>query len=204
MNSLKYPFSYTKSMSEESDAPHEEILLLKKRIKEQERQIKSLNSRMETRTKREKMFMKALGINNRTKTDEVLPVAQATRSLLALEETFIDMQKKIGGVLKALKTHRESIVRLNKRVYREDSRNSIQMELQIMRNTLAIMAMNGMAYNPEIIDDIEEVEEMLDSKKDLAKIKKKKAVLDRRYRRELERYDIHKIHEEKAHLPGYR
>ena len=191
-------------MSEETNAMREEISLLKKRINEQERRIKSLNSRMETRVKRERMFMKSLGINNRTKPDDVLPVAQATRSLLALEETFIDMQKKIGSVLKALKTHRESIVRLNKRVYREDSRNSIQLELHIMRNTLAIMAMNGMAYNPEIIDDIEEVEEMLDGRKDLAKIKKKKAVLDRRYRRELERYDIHKIHEEKAHLPGYR
>lgn len=191
-------------MNEEMDAVREEISLLKKRIKEQERHIKSLNSRMETRVKREKMFMKALGINNRTKPDDVLPVAQATRSLLALEETFIDMQKKIGSVLKALKTHRESIVRLNKRVYREDSRNSIQLELHIMRNTLAIMAMNGMAYNTELIDDIEELEEMLDNSEDLAKIKKKKTVLERRYREELELYDVHKIHEEKAHLPGYR
>ncbi len=191
-------------MSDETEALREEITLLKKRIREQERRIKSLDSRMQTRVKREKLFMKALDINNRTKADEVVPVAQAARSILALEDTFLDMQKRIGSVLKALKTHRESIVRLNKRVYREDSRNSMRLELRIMRNTLAIMAMNGMAYNTEILDEIDELEELLESEKDLSVIKKEKKRLDRRYRKELERYDIKKIHEQKAHIPGYR
>jgi len=191
-------------MTDETERLRDEITLLKKRIKEQERQIKSLDSRMQTRTKRERMFMKSLDINNRTKADEVLPVAQATRSILALEDTFLDMQKRIGSVLKALKTHRESIVRLNKRVYREDSRNNIRLELHIMRNTLAIMAMNGMAYGTEILDNITELENMLDSEKDMAKIKKEKKRLDRRYKKELSHYDIHKIHDKRSHIPGYR
>lgn len=159
---------------------------------------------MATRTKREKLFMKALGINNRTKPEQVVPVAQAARSILALEDTFLETQKKIGSMLKALKTHRESIVRLNKRVYREDSRNTIRMELHIMKNTLAIMAMNGMAYDSSIFEEIEELEEMLDTKKDLAAIKKEKKRLDRKYREEMKRYDIKRIHEKKAHIPGYR
>lgn len=182
----------------------EEILLLKRRLKEQERQIKSLNSRMDTRTKRERMFMKSLGINNRTKAEDVFPVAHSVKSLLALEETFIDMQKKLGIVLRAIKTHRESILRLKRRLYTDEARKSIEMELNIMRNTLAIMAMNGVAYSTRIIDQIKEVEEMLEDKKDLKDIKKKMAVLRKKYSEEMERYDIEKIHERKAHLPGYR
>ena len=186
------------------DPIRDEVVLLKKRIKEQDKRIKSLESKMETRMRREKLFMKALGINNRTKPEQVVPVAQAARSILALEDTFLEMQKRIGSVLKALKTHRESIVRLNKRVYREDSRNNIRMELHIMKNTLAIMAMNGMAYDSSIFEEIEALEEMLDKKKDLAAIKKEKKRLDGKYRDEMKRYDIKSIHEKKAHIPGYR
>jgi len=191
-------------MSREKDAIEEEILLLKRRLKEQERQIKSLNSRMDTRTKREKMFMKSLGINNRTKPEDVFPVTHSVKSLLALEETFIDMQKKLGIVLRAIKTHRESILRLKRRLYTEEARKDIEMELNIMRNTLAIMSMNGMAYSTRIIDQIKEIEEMLENKKDLKDVKKNMAVLRKKYSEEIERYDIEKIHEKKAHLPGYR
>jgi len=191
-------------MSREKDAIEEEILLLKRRLKEQERQIKSLNSRMDTRTKREKMFMKSLGINNRTKPEDVFPVTHSVKSLLALEETFIDMQKKLGIVLRAIKTHRESILRLKRRLYTEEARKDIEMELNIMRNTLAIMSMNGMAYSTRIIEQIKEIEEMLENKKDLKDVKKNMAVLRKKYSEEIERYDIEKIHEKKAHLPGYR
>jgi chromosome segregation ATPase len=122
------------------------------------KRITSLEGKMDTRTKREDVLMTALGLRPQTKKGEKGAIGDLTQSILKVDEHILNMGKRIENMLSALKNHREYLIRLNKKVYKVDPVKRIEMEIEIMSNTLSIMALSGFDINKGLFSEMKRVE----------------------------------------------
>ncbi len=183
----------------------EEIKTLKDTSREQKKQLKSLESKMETRTKREEVVMSTLDINSRTKKGHRSAVSDLNSSLIKTDEHLLKLSKRMENVLSAIKNHREYLIRLNKRVYKEDPVKLIDMELDVMCNTLNVMALSGFGIDKGLFNDVKKIRKLMDKKDiELSKIKKRMSTFTRKFDDEMERFDFESIYKKAEHIPGYR
>jgi hypothetical protein len=172
---------------------------------EQGRVIRSLEGRMETRVKREEVVMKALNFSSRTKKGENGVIGELNRSILKTEEYLLHMGKRIDNILSAIKNHREYLIRLNRKVYRADAKKFIEIEIEIINNTLSIMALSGFDINKSIFTDTKRIKKMIAKEDvDLAKVRKSMERLESKFDDEMERFDYESIFKESHDIPGYR
>ena len=183
----------------------DEIKVLKDTGREQKKQLKSLTSKMETRVKREEVVMSTLDINTRTKKGQRSAISDLNRSLIKTDEHLLKMSKRMENVLSAIKNHREYLIRLNKRVYKEDPVKLIDMELDVMCNTLNVMALSGFGIDKGLFNDVKKIRKLMDKKDiELSKIKKRMSTFTRKFDDEMERFDFESIYKKAEHIPGYR
>lgn len=177
---------------------------LKGTNKDNVKRLNSLENKLETRIKREEMMMTTLGYHSRSKKGDKSMLDELGRAVLKSEEYLLHTGKRIDNILSAVKNHREYLVKLNKRVYKADAREKIQLELDIMSNTLSIMIIKGFDFDKSLLKDIERVKDMMDKKdSEVTKIKKRMDRLDKKFEEELERFDFKSIYEKKKDIPGY-
>ncbi|MCK4266258.1 MAG: hypothetical protein KAX31_03190, partial [Thermoplasmata archaeon] len=161
--------------------------------------------RMETRIKREEVLMKAMGVSSRTKKGERGVIEDLNRSILKTEEYLLHMGKRIDNILAAMKNHREYLIKLNRKVYKIDAKKFMEIELEIINNTLSIMAMSGFDINKSIFSDTKKLKTMLGKKDvELSKVKKRMERLESKFDDEMERFDYESIFKKKDDIPGYR
>ena len=179
---------------------------LKTRSKENEKKLATTEKKLETRIKREEILMAALGISNRTKKgDPGKKIAALNTGLLKTEEYLLHTGKRIDNILNAVKNHREYLVKLNSKVNKVGAKEKIEMELDIMSNTLSIMMLNGFDFDKSLIKDIERTRKEMEKKDaELGKLKKRMGRLERKFEEELERFDFSSIYSKKKDIPGYR
>ena len=183
----------------------EEVKTLKDTGREQKKQLKSLEGKMETRTKREEVVMAALDISNRTKKGQRNSIIDLNRSLIKTDEHLLKLGKRMENVLSAIKNHREYLIRLNKRVYKEDPVKLIDMELDVMCNTLNVMALSGFSIDKGLFNDVKKIRKLMDKKDfELSKVKKRMSTFTRKFDDEMERFDFESIYKKAEHIPGYR
>ena len=183
----------------------DEIKALKDTGREQKKQLKSLTSKMDTRVKREEVVMSVLDINSRTKKGHRSAVSDLNSSLIKTDEHLLKMSKRMENVLSAIKNHREYLIRLNKRVYKEDPVKLIDMELDVMCNTLNVMALSGFSIDKALFNDVKKIRKLMDKKDiELSKIKKRMSTFTRKFDDEMERFDFESIYKKAEHIPGYR
>lgn len=183
----------------------DEIKTLKDTGREQKKQLKSLEGKMETRVKREEVVMSTLDINTRTKKGQRSAISDLNRSLIKTDEHLLKMSKRMENVLSAIKNHREYLIRLNKRVYKEDPVKLIDMELDVMCNTLNVMALSGFGIDKGLFNDVKKIRKLMDKKDiELSKIKKRMSTFTRKFDDEMERFDFESIYKKAEHIPGYR
>ncbi len=183
----------------------EEIKALKDTGREQKKQLKSLTAKMETRVKREEVVMAALDINTRTKKGHRNSIIDLNRSLIKTDEHLLKMSKRMENVLSAIKNHREYLIRLNKRVYKEDPVKLIDMELDVMCNTLNVMALSGFGIDKGLFNDVKRIRKLMEKKDmELSKLKKRMSTFTRKFDDEMERFDFESIYKKAEHIPGYR
>ena len=183
----------------------DEIKTLKDTGREQKKQLKSLNSKMETRVKREEVVMSTLDISTRTKKGQRSAISDLNKSLIKTDEHLLKMSKRMENVLSAIKNHREYLIRLNKRVYKEDPVKLIDMELDVMCNTLNVMALSGFWIDKGLFNDVKKIRKLMDKKDiELSKIKKRMSTFTRKFDDEMERFDFESIYKKAEHIPGYR
>ncbi len=183
----------------------EELRALKVASREQKKFIANLEKRMETRIKREEVLMKAMGVSSRTKKGERGVIEELNKSILKTEEYLLHMGKRIDNILAAMKNHREYLIKLNRKVYKIDAKKFMEIELEIINNTLSIMAMSGFDINKSIFSDTKKLKTMLGKKDvELSKVKKRMERLESKFDDEMERFDYESIFKKKDDIPGYR
>jgi hypothetical protein len=183
----------------------DEIKILKDTGREQKKQLKSLEGKMDTRAKREEVVMDTIGIHSRTKSGQRSAITDLNKSLIKTDEHLLKMGKRMENVLSAIKNHREYLIRLNKRVYKEDPVKLIDMELDVMCNTLNVMALSGFSIDKGLFNDVKKIRKLMEKKDfELSKVKKRMSTFTRRFDDEMERFDMESIYKKAEHIPGYR
>ena len=182
-----------------------EMKQLKETNREQKKQIRSLEGKMETRIKREEVLMAALDLHSRSQKGHRGAVGDLNQSIIKTDEHLLKLNKRMENVLSAIKNHREYLIRLNKRVYKEDPVKLIDLELDVMANTLNVMALSGFSIDKGLFNDVKKIKDMMDKKDlELAKLKKRMSTFTRKFDDELERFDFESIYKKAEHIPGYR
>ncbi len=119
---------------------------MSKALKVQEKKIIDLSVKLDKLVKKETAIFRALGLPKNPKDKRKGRIEELQQSIINLEEYLLNTASRIDNILKVLKTHREFLMRVNKRVYKTDAKGKIKMELDIMKNTLSILTMNGIDF----------------------------------------------------------
>ncbi len=180
------------------------LIKVSEKLARERREVAKLERKMETRVKREDIVMEALGMSSRTKKGDKASLGKLNDSIVKLEEYLLRTSDRIDNILNSLKNHREFLVRMNRKVYKVDTRERIRMELDIMKNTLAILAMGGVSFNEALLREIEKLRVASDDPSvSPADLRKSKEKLDKKFGNELERYDLDTIWKRRKDIPGY-
>lgn len=177
---------------------------LSQNVKERKKETKKLSGKMQTRIRREGIVMDAMGMSSRTKKGDKAILGDLNDSIVKLEEYLLRTSDRIDNILTSLKNHRDFLVKMNKRVYKVGTRERIRMELDIMKNTLTIMAMGGIRFDESILRDIKKLRTASkDPSISPTDLRKRKERLDKKFGDELDRYDLDNIWKRRKDIPGY-
>jgi hypothetical protein len=178
---------------------------LQVRFRDQQRRIQSLEGRLATRIKREEIILAAIGLEPaKLKPGDKGHIGDLQRILLKNEELLLSSNKRVESILTALKNHREVLIKLNKRVYKEAARDQMKLELAVMGNTLSLLGMGGFEFDSSIPEEIRKIRAMLEKDDaELAKVRKRKETLDKKFESELEKFDVETVYKKKKDIPGY-
>ena len=137
-------------------------------------------------------------------------VEQLREAVLKIQDHLLRTTERFDHILSTLKNHRELIVKMNQRVYQVGTRERIRVELDIMKNTLSILALNGVEVDDTLLPEIEKLRASVGKEDaDIPALRKSKESLDRRFDTELKKYDLTAIYrprpkDRERPLPGYR
>jgi hypothetical protein len=175
-----------------------------KKLEYQDKKILRLSEQLKELEAKKNLMLKTLGLPKTPKKGKDGTIKELQESLIRMEEYLLSTSNRIDNILNALKTHRQFLLRINRKVFRADAKRKIKMELDIMMNTLSILAMNGVDFDHSITRDIKKLCESVDKEKiELSELKKRKEKLDDRFRVELKRFDLDSLYSKRKILPGY-
>lgn len=179
-----------------------EVRELRRRFQEDRKRIRSLEKRLDTRVRREKSLLDLLEVRPRKGGSERLERLQLHQS--NLEDYLLTTNERIDNILKALKNHREFLIRLNRQIQGPDSVRYTMLELDIMKNTLTIYSILGFTVDRTIVADIDRLKTNFESG-DLegGALKKSRDKIAERFAKALDQFDLGKVYTKKE-LPGYR
>ena len=177
---------------------------IQKQLVEEKKRTRSLERKLETRIKREEVMMDALRITTRTKKGEGGLMGDLNGAVMRLEEYLLRTSERIDNILSALKRHRDFLVKMSRKLNKVGTRERMVLELDIMRNTLWILGMNGVKIDIALVKEIETLRK--DAGEDTTKVidlKERKGSVDKKFDDELRRVDLEKISHRTADIPGY-
>jgi len=166
---------------------------------------KRLSKEVAAEQRRERVVLGALGLGPRAKAGAKGRLGDVEASVVGLQEYLLRTSERIDHILTALKEHREFLGELDKRVVHTGTRERIRLELDIMKNTLSILALAGVEVDDALPKEIEKVRSSaVKQEADLEELRRTKEALDKRYEEELKRFDLEAIWAKKREIPGYR
>lgn len=177
---------------------------IQKQLAEEKKKTRALERKLETRIKREGIMMDALRITSRTKKGEGGLMGDLNGAVMRLEEYLLRTSERIDNILNALKSHRDFLVKMNRKLNKMGTRERMVLELDIMRNTLWILGMNGVKIDLALVKEIETLRN--DAGEDstmVIDLKERKGSIDKKFDDELRRVDLEKISHRTADIPGY-
>ncbi len=160
---------------------------------------------MAARERRERVLLDALGLTPRSRAGDRGRLGDLQGSVVRLQEYLLKTGERIDHILTALKEHREFLVQLDKRVLQGGTRDRIRLELDIMKNTLSILALAGVEVDDALPREIDRVRAAAGKAgESVDDLRRTKEALDRRYEEELKRFDLDAIWAKRREIPGYR
>lgn len=166
--------------------------------------LKTLTREMKKREKREETLMTALGLGPRSRVGDRGLLDELDDSILRLEDYLLAMGERVERILSMLQSHREFLDRVNDSVLRMGQRERMRLELDIMMNSISILAMAGIEIDPSIPSEVEELRrELVEGSQELEGLRRRKEELDRRLEAEVKRYDLSRLFAQRKDIPGY-
>lgn len=188
----------------EIGALRRELRSIDRRLQEQEARLKSLARLAQLQSRRQAVLFDALQLGEKPRRGDRGVIRDLQDSIVRLEDYLLKTADRIESILNALKQHRELLVTVNKRVLDVGAKDRIRLELDVMKNTLSILSLNGVEYDASLLKDIDALRDRLGKSEDLAQLERAKADLDKKFDGELKKYDLEAIWTRKKEIPGYR
>lgn len=164
-----------------------------------------LEKAMAARERRERVAMDALGLRPRARPGDRGRIGEVEKTVVGLQEYLLRTSDRIDKILTALKEHREFLLQLDKRVLHQGTRDRIRLELDIMKNTLSILALAGVEVDDALLREIDKLKASASkADEDVDDLRKTKEALDKRFEEELKRFDLEAIWARRREIPGYR
>ncbi|HII40862.1 MAG TPA: hypothetical protein HA326_06585 [Thermoplasmata archaeon] len=192
-------------------SPEEEVAELRRQLRAMDRMLHDQEARLRALTKasavsnrRHDVVFEALRLSEAARKGDRGVIRELQDSVVRLEDYLLKTADRIENILTALKQHRELLVSVNKRVVDAGTKDRIRLELDVMKNTLSILALNGVEFDAALVKEIEGLRAKLRQSEDLVQLERAKADLDRKFDGELKKYDLEAIWARKKEIPGYR
>ena len=175
------------------------------RLAVERERVRRLTGEVASREKGERLLRSALRLGPRSKAGAKGRLGDLEETVVGLQEYLLRTSERIDKILTALKEHREFLLQIDKRVVHTGTRDRIRLELDVMKNTLSILALAGVEVDDALPRDIEKVRtSSFKEEADLAELRRTKDAIDRRFDEELKRFDLEAIWSKKREIPGYR
>ncbi len=175
-----------------------------RRLEEQEERLRSLAKRSEVERRHQTVLLDALQLGDAPKRGDRGVVRELQDSVVRLEDYLLKTADRIENILTALKQHRELLVTVNKRVLDVGTKDRIRLELDVMKNTLSILSLNGVEFDTSLVKEIDTLRGKVRQSEDVAELERAKSDLDKKFDGELKKYDLDAIWAKKKEIPGYR
>jgi len=135
-------------------------------------------------------------------------VGALQEAVLKVQDYLLRTSERIDNILGTLKNHRELLVKMNQRLFQVGTRERIRMELDIMKNTLSILALNGAELDGELVAEIQELRDSTEKDDiDVPALRKSKEHLDKRFLGEVKKLEPSGAYRPKERprkdVPGY-
>lgn len=130
-------------------------------------------------------------------------------AVLKVQDYLLRTSERIDHILGTLKNHRELLVKMNQRLYQVGTRERIRMELDIMKNTLSVLALNGVELDEALVGELQKLRDSTEKDDvDVGSLRKSKENLDKKFHGEMKKFDLSGIfkpndRERRKDLPGY-
>jgi chromosome segregation ATPase len=175
------------------------------RLAVERERVRRLTGEVASQEKGERLLRSALRLGPRSKAGAKGRLGDLEETVVGLQEYLLRTSERIDKILTALKEHREFLGELDKRVVLTGTRERIRLELDVMKNTLSILALAGVEVDDALPRDIEKARtSSLKEEADLAELRRTKDAIDKRFDEELKRFDLEAIWSKKREIPGYR
>jgi hypothetical protein len=175
-----------------------------RRLREQEERLRAVSKAAAVSGRRQTVLFEALRLSEGAKKGDRGVIRELQDSVVRLEDYLLKTADRIENILTALKQHRELLVSVNKRVLDAGTKDRIRLELDVMKNTLSILALNGVEFDAGLVKEIDGLRAKLRDSEDLVQLERAKADLDKKFDGELKKYDLEAIWTRKKEIPGYR
>lgn len=154
--------------------------------------------------RRQSILLDALQVGEAPRKGDRGVVGELQDSVARLEDYLLKTADRIENILSALKQHRELLAGVNKRLLDVETKDRIRLELDVMKNTLSILSLNGVEYDPSLVKDISALQAKARQTEDVAQLERAKTELDRKFDGELKKFDLDAIWSKRKEIPGYR
>ena len=193
-----------RSLEKEISALRRQLRTLDRRLLDQEERLRALAKTSAGSVRRQAVIVDALRLGETPKKGDRGVVRELQDSVDRLEDYLLKTADRLETIFSALKQHRELLVKVNKRVLDVGTKDRIRLELDVMKNTLSILSLNGVEYDAALLKDIDSLRLRLRQSEDLTQLERAKADLDKKFDGELKKFDLEAIWARKKEIPGYR
>lgn len=180
-----------------------ELATLQRRLDRQEARLAKVAALAEAQARRGRAVAEALQIGEHPRPGERGVVRDLQDSIVRLEDFLLKTAERIENILTALKQHREFLMTMNKRILDVGTKDRIRLELDVMKNTLSILTLNGVEFDASLVKDIAGLRDSLATARSLEELERAKASLDKKFDGELKKFDLDAIWSRKKEIPGY-
>ena len=181
-----------------------ELRSVDRRLCVQEKRLKEMGRLADLADCRQTVLLEALQLGETPKRGDRGVIRELQDSTVRLEDYLLKTAERIENILTALKQHRELLVTVNKRLLDVGTKDRIRLELDVMKNTLSILSLNGVEYDASLVKEIDALRARVRQSEDLAQLERAKADLDKKFGGELKKFDLGAIWTKRKEIPGYR
>jgi len=155
---------------------------------------------------RQDVLFAALGFGTRTRKGDRGTVGELNDAVLKIQDYLLRTSERLDNILGTLKNHRELLEKMSRRVYQTGTRERIRLELDIMKTTASVLALNGVELDEGVLAEIDKLKATTAKEDtDILALRRLKEKLDKRFDGEVGKFDLTAIYKTRnRQIAGYR